>query len=154
LHEEGPVKNVEITVFSHATEDEEKVKCAVINILSDNELNFHKEVLTGHYEDPILLFSIKVENRSKANDLLSNIYLKLSTLDKTQLMSELSDRVDESGSLYMRLDKQKAYLGNVILNDNDPIRIKFRMKLQYKTNPAEFIRSYIESLDKGSGFRI
>jgi RNA binding exosome subunit len=47
---------VEIRVFSHATEDLEKVQTAVRNILPEpltEELAFSKAALTGHHGNPI-----------------------------------------------------------------------------------------------------
>ena len=146
MPEERPVRSAELSVYSYATEDEEKVKKAVTNILGEVEPEFEEEKLTGHYEDPITVVSVKVDQRKDATSILARVYTRLSSLDQTQLTDELPDRVDPSGNLYLRLDKQKAYNGKIALSEVDPIRIKFKMQPPHKADPVVFVRNLLTEI--------
>ena len=147
MPEDRPVKNAEISVFSHATEDEEKVKKAIKNLVPHIEIEIEESKLSGHFEDPILLFTSKIEHRKEASELLAFIYKRFSSIDRLQIDSDLAERVDESGSIYFRLDKQKAYNGKVVLNDSDPIRVKLKLQLPHKADPVVFLRNHLLTLD-------
>ena len=147
MPEDRPIKSAEISVFSHATEDEEKVKKAITNLIPGKEIIIEESKLSGHFEDPIILFTSKIENRKEASELLALIYKRLSSVDRLQIDSDLVDRVDEAGVIYFRIDKQKAYFGRVVLNDADPIRIKLKMQLPHKADPVIFLRNHLLTLD-------
>jgi RNA binding exosome subunit len=74
MPEDRPVKSAEISVFSHATEDEAKVKKAIMNLVPNIEIEIEESKLSGHFEDPILLFTSKIEHRKDASELLALIY--------------------------------------------------------------------------------
>ncbi|MCX6642057.1 MAG: hypothetical protein NTV15_01540 [Candidatus Bathyarchaeota archaeon] len=147
MPEDRPVKSAEISVFSHATEDEAKVKKAIMNLVPNIEIEIEESKLSGHFEDPILLFTCKIEHRKEASELLAFIYKRLSSVDKLQIDSDLAERVDESGSIYFRLDKQKAFSGKVVLHVNDPIRVKLKLQLPHKADPVIFLRNHLLTLD-------
>jgi RNA binding exosome subunit len=145
MPDERPIKAAEITVFAHATEDEEKVKQAVKHV-APYEHAFKSQRLSGHYDDPINLLTSKTTKKKEAMDLLCNIINKLSSLDKQTLLDELPNHIDPRGNLYIRLDKQRAYNSKVTLHENDPIRIKIRFQLPHKADPVVIIREYIVNL--------
>ena len=125
-----PIAYVEIRVFSHATEDVEKVQAAVRNILPEAlaaELSFSKSDLTGHHGNPITLLELKLEDRKLLPSLLEKIGTALGALDKEALAEEFKMRL-EKRSLFLRFDKQSAYMGTIKLGSNDPIRIKIHFK--------------------------
>ncbi|MFA5868661.1 MAG: RNA-binding domain-containing protein [Candidatus Bathyarchaeia archaeon] len=142
MPEERLVKAAEISVFAHATEDEEKVKQAVKRIARYEHV-FESQRLSGHYDDPITLLTSKTTKKTEATDLLANIVNKLSSIDRQTLLDELPNRIDPKGNLYLRLDKQKAFNGKIALQENDPIRIKLKFQLPHKADPAVTIREYI-----------
>jgi len=140
------MRQAEIKVFIHATEDRAKVIKAVHNLFpKDAELpNYTETNLEGYFGDPITTLSFIVKNRRPATDLFENFMAKLSSLDYVTLMDELSQRIDETKNLYIRLDKQKAYLGKIVLERHDPLRVKFSIIVPHKANPAQIIREYLE----------
>jgi RNA binding exosome subunit len=93
---------------------------------------FKKRSLTGHYGNPIILFEARLKG-----ELAQRFFEKLSTglgvLDKEQLNSEIGTHI-EKGNLYIRLDKQSAYLGEIKLYQTDPIHLRIHFK---KSNPEE-----------------
>ena len=150
MPEERLVKAAEISVFAHATEDEEKVKQAVKRI-APYEHEYESQRLSGHYDDPITLLTSKTVKRKEVTDLLANIVNKLSSIDRQTLLDELSNHVDEKGNLYLRLDKQKAFNGRAVLQENDPIRIKVKFQLPHKADPVVTIKEYILNLEDDEG---
>lgn len=147
MPEERLVKAAEISVFAHATEDEEKVKQAVKS-LARFEPEFESKRLSGHYDDPIQLLTTKTLKKKEATDFLANILGKFSSLDKTTLLQDLPNHIDPQGSLYIRLDKQKAYHGRAVIAENDPIRVKFKFQLPHKADPVAVIREFILNLEE------
>ena len=143
------VHTVELTTLVHATEDESKVRRAVLNLLPPDVYPpaFEAVKLKGYYGDPITVLKLNVTHRKPATELLEHIVKRLSSLDVTSLLDGLTQHVDESRNLYMRLDKQKAYTGKVVLERHDSIRVKARLRLPHKADPVESIRTYIESLE-------
>lgn len=125
-----PVTHIEIRVFAHATEDEDKVLTAVRNTLppriSEN-ITFKRSSLTGHHGNPIVLFEAKIRDKEEAKAFLQKLASSLSSLDKEVLASEIEQHV-EKGCLYLRLDKQSAYLNEIRLCTTDPIHFRIHFK--------------------------
>jgi len=125
-----PIAYMDIRVFAHATEDQEKVQVAVRNLLPDElaqTLIFEKANLTGHYGNPITLFTAKIVDKKLLPAALQRLGAGLSSLDKEELCRDLKMHV-EKGNLYLRFDKQSAYVGNVRFTQNDPVHFKIHFK--------------------------
>jgi len=125
-----PLGYVDIRVFAHATEDLEKVLTAARNTLpteaSENTV-FQKTSLTGHHGNPIVLFQVKITDKQALSYVLKKIALSLNTLDKETLSSEMKLHL-EKRNLYLRFDKQSAYMGELKFSSNDPIHFKIHFK--------------------------
>ena len=147
--EKLPVRGVEISTFAYATEDVDKVEQALRNLIPPEEVNvrFKQMKLKGHYNDPITVIQLKIKRRKEASAILSHLMKGFSSLDLYQLTEELPERVDHAGNLYIRLDKQRAFMGVEQLNRVDPIRIKINFNIPHKQDPATFIKSVLERLE-------
>jgi RNA binding exosome subunit len=125
-----PIGYIDMRVFAHATEDEEKVLTAARNTLpkelSENAA-FRKTSLTGHHRNPIILFEAKFTDRQALPVVLEKIANSLSALDKETLNSEMKLHL-EKRNLYLRFDKQSAYMGELKFSSNDPIHFKIHFK--------------------------
>ena len=125
-----PIAYVEIRVFSHATEDLEKVQSAVRNMLPEplvENLVFSKLSLTGHHGNPIVLLEAKLKEKALLPLALEKIVSDLNSLDKEQLCLDMKRHI-EKHNLYLRFDKQSAFLGTLKLATNDPIHFKIHFK--------------------------
>ena len=125
-----PIAYVEIRVFSHATEDLEKVQVAVRNALPEalaENLSFTKLSLIGHYGNPIVILEAKLSDKALLPQMLEKIASALSALDKEQLSSEVTQHI-EKHNLFLRFDKQNAFLGSLKTASNDPIHFKIHFK--------------------------
>ncbi|OLD34586.1 MAG: hypothetical protein AUI50_05810 [Crenarchaeota archaeon 13_1_40CM_2_52_14] len=113
-----------ISTIIHATEDPAKVAQAIRSLLPtetpvDEKVNKAK----GHHGNEIVTMVFTIRKPKFVGDFLRSIWNGLSLLDRTGVFSSLSSRVDHSGTLFLRIDKQEALGGKVRLQDTDPIKI-------------------------------
>ena len=108
-----PIAYMDIRVFAHATEDPEKVQTAVRHLLPielAEAILFEKNVLAGHHGNPITLFTARLTDKKLLPKALEKIGDGLNSLDKEELCTDLKLHL-EKGNLYLRFDKQAAFLG-------------------------------------------
>ncbi len=125
-----PIGYIDIRVFAHATEEGDKVLNAVRNILPPELIDivaFKKTNLTGHHGNPIILFETRIKEENATQVVFEKLSLGLSILDKELLASEIDQHLDK-GNLYVRLDKQSAYLNELKLCSVDPIHFRIHFK--------------------------
>ena len=125
-----PIAYIEVRVLSHATEDQEKVEMATRNTMPEKlaeEAKFTKTTCTGHYGNPITFLQTKLTDKEELPTALEKIASSLNSLDKEQLSREMKMHV-EKHNLYLRFDKQRAFMGKLILASNDPIHFKIHFK--------------------------
>lgn len=121
---------VDVSLFAHATEDEDKVMRAVQNLFPTKYLDsiiFRRQNLHGHHRNPIIFFETRIKDKEIVQSFVESLSSKLPMVDKQNLLEEIS-RYVEKGSLYLRLDKQAAFQGNFKLCTADPIRVRIRFK--------------------------
>jgi RNA binding exosome subunit len=138
LSSKVPIGYIDIRVFAHATEELEKILNAVRNIIPEElveTITFKKTSLTGHHGNPITLLEARVKEKNAVQAIFKKLASSLSPLDKELLRNEIRQHLD-GGNLYIRLDKQSAYLNEVKLRTTDPIH--FRIHFQ-KHKPEEII---------------
>jgi RNA binding exosome subunit len=141
----GFVNNVELSVISYATEDEEKVERALRNLMPPEfDAKVTRQRLKGYYNDPITRILVKVTKRKEATRVMRQILGLVSTLDQTRLLDEVDKRTDDAGSLYLRFEKQRALSGVAVLNENDPVRVKIKFYVPHGESTDTFIRSILE----------
>jgi RNA binding exosome subunit len=125
-----PIGYIDIRVSAHATENPDKVEAAAKNLFPEElgeTLVFQKTKLTGHHSNPIILFTAKLTERKLLPLVLEKFGANLNTLDKEQLNQDIKLHL-EKGNLYLRFDKQAAFLGLLKLTQNDPIHLKIHFK--------------------------
>lgn len=125
-----PIGYIDVRVFAHATEDEEKVLTAVRNILPYEQAEpavFKKTCLTGHHGNPILLLETKLTDKQTLPKALEKIAAGLTALDKETLNNEIKLHL-EKRNLFLRFDKQSAFQGKLRLSPNDPVHLKVHFK--------------------------
>jgi RNA-binding protein len=69
-----------------------------------------------------------VKNSKSAERFLQSVWNGMSELDKTEVYSSLPQRIDEVGTLFLRIDKQEALRGIIRIQDGDPIKIEFSFR--------------------------
>jgi len=132
MPQHGNITYAKISVFAHATEDPEKVAEAVKTLLP--MLRERGELIStemqGHHGNPILRIEGDFEMREDAFEALDLLLSRLSTLDEDILRREFHEHLDAKGNLYLRFDKQQAFLGQTSLGTNDPISLRVRLGFQ------------------------
>jgi RNA binding exosome subunit len=129
---------IDIRTSAHATEDDDKVLQALHNTLPTGlieTITFKKANLTGHHGNPITLFETRIKDKNTSQKTLEKLASGLSIMDKEQLNGEIRQHL-EKGNLYLRLDKQAAYLDQIKLCQTDPIHFRIHFK---KHGPEDVI---------------
>ncbi|QAU12339.1 RNA-binding protein [Halorubrum sp. BOL3-1] len=115
-----PFHYVDLRAFSYATEDVKRVEQALYALLpEDVELDRVKNV--GHHGDRIVVLSARVETADEMRHVLDRLS-ELDDLDR--VLDELDERVDDNCALFLRLDKQAAFRGDVRLGPGLTVRTK------------------------------
>jgi len=138
-----PIGYIDIRAFAHATEDTDKVETAVKNLLSTElaeTIIFQKTTLTGHHGNPIILFTAQLKDRKTLPAVLEKIGSGLNSLDKEELCSDLKLHL-EKRNLYLRFDKQAAFLGTIKFTQNDPVHFKIHFKNKTPEEITEICKS-------------
>jgi len=144
LSPKAPIGYIDIRVFAHATEDLDKVLTAARNIIPSDlvdTVTFNKTGLTGHHGNPITLFEARVKERNLVNSIFGKLCSGLRILDKEVLTDEINQHLDK-GNLYMRLDKQSAYLNELRLGSTDPIHMRIHFKKHDIEGVVDICRSF------------
>ena len=131
--------SAEINVVVHATEDENKILQSINNVLSVSTERFSHSASEGHWGNKIL-FLTAIMDSQPAKDLVLKIVSSLSSTDKYYLSILFDKYVDEKGSLYIRLDKQRICKGKISLSESDSVRIRFKPIRRYK--PSNTLQNY------------
>jgi hypothetical protein len=115
-----PFHYVDLRTFCYETEDDKRVESALRTFLPE-EFEVTRTESTGHHGDRIIVFSARVENADDVRHVLA----KLSELaDFDTLLDELDERVTENTELFLRLDKQAAFRGDVRRGNGITLRAK------------------------------
>lgn len=126
---------VEARVFSHATEDWNKVQKAMENLVTQDFLqgsDVERQDLQGYYGNPITLLKVRSHEHQQSLGVIRRIFSSLTPIDRNHLLDSFRDQMDENRSLYVRFDKQAAFLGNLRLGEEDVIRLQIKLSLPKK----------------------
>lgn len=141
------ISRITITTHCHATEDVEKVKQALLNILPQNlrdRISVGQETLYGYHGNPIIRFKIVLEG-DEAVEALKYLLKMLRETDKNLIINTIDIRYDKkSNELFIRLGKQEAYMGNIAIYDgDDAIRVSISFSIEKSLNA---VRNLLENL--------
>lgn len=139
-----PIGYIDIRVFAHATEETDKVQTSVRNLLPEvltQNLIFQKTNLTGHHGNPITLFTAKLTDKKTLPTALEKIGSGLNSLDKEELCCDLKLHL-EKGNLYLRFNKQSAFLEIMRFTQNDPVHFKIHFKNRSVEEIVDICRSF------------
>ena len=125
--------SVDISILVHATEDENKILNLVLDNfkLSINVVTIDCVKTEGHWKNPIMRLNISTS--SDIDCLYTNLYNQLRiTYGSEDLDQYLKNNLDEKGSVYIRLDKQKLCARAFLLSDTDAVRMIFKKKGKFE----------------------
>ncbi|MGB9978285.1 RNA-binding protein [Methanobacterium sp.] len=119
------IHNISYRVFVYGTENEEKVKEAVQTLFP----NSHPQTNTteGYFKNPVLILHDKITKNREIKEFI-RILEQIDETSKKRLRSGLENKMDERGNLFLRFDKQRAYLGDLkIIEHGDAIHVKINI---------------------------
>ena len=139
-----PIAYIDIRFSIHATEDPERVMTAIHNILPGElfeDVDFKRSNIKGHYNNPITLLKIRIKEKEHLEAIFQRLANGLTSQDKILLEEEIDQRLDKR-DLFIRLDKQSAYLDEIRLGSTDPICLKIRFRARVKEDLIEICRRF------------
>jgi RNA binding exosome subunit len=141
------IQSVELSTIAHATDDLDKVSVALNRLLPDSLRGrqlFTRRYLEGHFNNPIVTFTAKLTDPSEVEEFSKFLLSQLPMLEKLSIERELNLHSDSDGNLYLRINKQKAFLGAITSNDEDPIRVKLKFT-RFGGHVTDLMAKYLES---------
>ena len=140
--------SAKISTITHATEDPKKVAQAMRNLsFSETSSGFTMNRAKGHHGNEIITSIFLIRNAKHAEIFLKNIWRGLSRLDRTEVYASLASRIDSTGTMFLRIDKQAALKGRIRLENTDPVKIE----ISFRTEPSkrnEFVNNIRETLEE------
>jgi RNA binding exosome subunit len=139
------VERIVVSAMVHSTENREKVAEAMATLFP-----FEFEIVSfpakGHFGNPIEYLEVEITKRKQIKDFW-NYFMELLGEQKIFVLNTIENRIDDEGFFYIRVDKQKAYLGEVELTEGgDAIVVKAKLVTypRRKEKLVEFARELVE----------
>ncbi len=143
----GKIEWIKVSAVVHSTEDREKVGYAIATLFPF-EFEIMRSKAKGHYGNPLEYLEVEVKSRRKIREFWENLLLLLKE-QSDEVVETLEDRLDRQNVLHLRIDKQKAYLGEVVLNggEGDAIVVKIKVVTypSKRDRAIEALKSWIKS---------
>ncbi|KAF5422111.1 MAG: hypothetical protein C5S44_05345 [Candidatus Methanocomedens sp.] len=127
---------IHLRTSAQATEDPEKVRSALKLLLpppgqlaKKDSITVHETVTTGYHGNSIIVMEAELKQNKDCQYVVDLIREHLGPVGISQLAAELPQRVDYDCNLYIRFNKQEAYLGKLmttIKSDSILVRIKIK----------------------------
>jgi len=141
-----PFTALHARTFCHATEDLDKVKTALENTVG--KLDVVVSRTEGHHGNPITIFETRLDETKGINEFFS----RLSTQDVEELLGSLGSRIDDGCNLFLRIDKQSAFMGDIKLASSDDVisvRLKVRAFPARSEVASSIVKDYLQELLSG-----
>jgi len=129
-----PITEISINAFCHATEDLNKIKTAMMNLIPESIRSgvvFYEDILEGYYGNVIVNLKLQFSDELAVKEIVERFCKNINENDKKLLYRTFDYRLDESRVLHIRFDKGAAYNGVLRLNDGSEV-IKVTLKFNVK----------------------
>jgi len=130
----------------HATEVLDRVKQAMLNTVGETELE--TKHTAGHHGNEIVVVEAHITDARA----MRHLFESLPKNDRGQLSNTLPERLDDSCNLFLRVDKQSAYDGSIVLARSDDvivIRLKVNAYPAKKEIAVQKTAEFMSGLDQG-----
>lgn len=126
MKSKGKIEWIKVSAVVHSTEDREKVGEAISTLFP-----FEFEILVsrakGHYGNPMEYLEVEIKKSEEIKKFWQN-FVKLLGNQISEILKNIEDRIDSQNVLHIKVDKQKAYLGEVELTyGGDSIAVKVKL---------------------------
>jgi len=143
------ISSIHISAISHATEDDDKVLEAMVYFLPEDIEKDAVYIETveseGCFGNPIKIHTITINKDKVARKVFKHIIKLIKSKEKNvnMLKGDIDLRVEKS-KIYLRFNKQKAYLGECDLVDGDDVvRIVINFKIFVPKNKEEKVKEIV-----------
>ena len=144
---ERALQSVQISTIAHATDDLDKIQTALRFILPESLKGreiFTRKYMQGHHGNTIVTFEAKLTKHQEVDQFIDHFTKQLTKNEKLLIKRDLGVHSDDEGNLYIRLDKQQAFRGEVQLGDEDPIRVRLKFS-RLSGEVTELMKTFLES---------
>lgn len=127
---------VHLRAFAHETEDPSKVRAALLAAAHDARAQVEETRVEGSHGNRILILEADVRSGPAAKALFGAL-ARDDPRGFGHVVATVRERVDENLNFHLRLDKQEAYAGRVVLaSDDDAITVRGKIRsFESKRNP-------------------
>jgi len=119
------IHNISYRAFVYGTENKEKVLNSIKTLFPNSSPQC--EATEGYYKNSVLILYNKIDKKREIKDFVE----KLSTMNdpaRKRILNRLEDKMDDDGNLYLRFDKQRAYLSDLkVVEHGDSIHLKIKI---------------------------
>ena len=120
------IHSIVVRTFVHATEEEERV-LAAFRVVVPSEVPLSKLHVTGHFGNPVVILTARIEQAQAIRRTLDVINERLSKSELEHLKENATRYLDDDCNLFIRFDKQQAARGTLRLGRKDPILVKLKL---------------------------
>ncbi len=139
---------IHLRTSAQATEDPEKVRSALKLLLpppgrtaKKDSIIVNETITTGYHDNPIIVMEADLKQNKDCQYLVDRIREHLGPAGISRLAAELENRVDDDCNLYIRFNKQEAYLGKLMTTTkSDSILIRIKIKA-FPARPEKAIQA-------------
>ncbi|MBC7113710.1 MAG: hypothetical protein H5T34_06860 [Candidatus Methanomethyliales bacterium] len=139
------ISSLSLSTITHATEDPEKVKAALLNLLPKDlrtSITINQTSAKGHHGNPIILLNFEISDPESAKEVFSHILRSLPHTELSQIHDQLNLFYDGKSALFLRIDKQSAYLGSLRLSPSDDV---IKLRVNFTRGDPSSISRFISS---------
>jgi len=129
---------VTVEIIAHATEDVEKILDSFFELFNIPKDEFSRQILTGHFDNPITLLSAKIK-KNDAKGLLEKLVSKIPKDEFKALIDDIENRLEDS-TLHLRFGKQDMIRGKMIQEEKDAIKFKI---VTPAYNKKDAVKNYV-----------
>jgi len=138
---------IKVSAVVYSTEDREKVGEAMATLFPFEFVITVSEA-KGHYGNPLLYLEVEMTKKREIKEFWNHL-MELLGEQRKFLVNLLEEKVDDQGVLHIRIDKQKAYLGEVELTEGgDAIVVKAKI-VTYPAKRDKIIEVAKRLIEKG-----
>lgn len=126
------ISKIEARAYSRGTEIVERVTEAVLNLYPEelrDSVEIEAESTESHKNTEIIVILVSIEKKAYCAQTFARIIESLSEKERKTLRRTLSRRLDDQCVLFLRIDKQASYLGEIRLASNSDV-ISVRVHLR------------------------
>lgn len=146
------VDRIEARAYSYETEVIERVVSAVTNLFPTDihkGLEIHTQKTEGHSHTTITVVHVLLTEKKRCRTAFEFIINKLSPEDRRNLLRSLDLRLTDDCILFLRLDKQKAYLNEIRLQSTpDVIRVQIHLRYYPRCDKEQATSDLRELLER------